>query len=780
MALWGAMSFLDAVLLTAATWVAVSTVLLVLAGRRRAGLAWRVVAAGGAASASVAVSVVAGAGLGVALGAVVGIAVVALVLPRAWWPAGAVFFAGLAVAAGVYAAYLLRATVLMSDDPIGLLLGTALLGLALGAIALMVAGAFEMVDALCADAEPPATPPDPVRWPVVALQVPTYNEPPELVIETLRSLVGLDYPALVVQVIDNNTTDEALWRPVEEEASRLARAGHRVTFAHLPTWPGYKAGALNWGREQLPDDVEIIGVIDADYVVDRAYLRATVPHFGEPDVAFVQTPQDYRAWEESGFYRACYVGFAYFFRVGMVSRARRNSIIFAGTMGLIRRSVLDEIGGWDEATITEDAEASLRILARGYRAAYIPTSFGHGIMPLTYEGLRKQRFRWAFGGIQILRKHWRLLVPWSRTSRLTIPQRLDHLVGGLWWFNDALTFCFTLFVAAAGLALLLGSPFIVQRLSPIGVVLPLVFIALGMLRYLWAARVSTGASAGLAFGALRVNFSLSWVVALACVRGLIEDRGVFLRTPKFRGSARARVLTLVGIETALAVACLALAVVTLGRSGVVLGDRVAAGWVVAGLLGWSALIYASATAFALADPERAPLSEILRAKARLELAPRVGRAVRTRRARGGFAVAASTTLLLLFGVGLLAEADRRPVAELGSIEDTLLAPSEGRGSDEVEPPAPTPPQPTAPPPTEAVETPAPAGTPEGAPFVAAPTPTPAPAAEAGQTPPVPVPTPAPTPAPAAEQTPPVPVPTPPPAAEQTPPVPVPTPPPAAP
>ena len=133
----------------------------------------------------------------------------------------------------------------------------------------------------------------------------------------------------------------------------------------------------------------------------------------------------------------------------MVSRANRNAIIFAGTMGLIRRSVLEDVGGWDEKIITEDAEISLRVLARGHRSVYVPQAFGRGIMPLTYEALRKQRFRWAFGGIQILRRHWRTLL--GRRSGLTLGQRYDHLLGGLWWFNDALTLGFAVFVAAAAI-----------------------------------------------------------------------------------------------------------------------------------------------------------------------------------------------------------------------------------------------------------------------------------------------------------------------------------------
>jgi cellulose synthase/poly-beta-1,6-N-acetylglucosamine synthase-like glycosyltransferase len=750
---------LELALISSIIGIAALTALLVGAGRRPlAGRRWRSIAACG---------VVLAAGLGglassspvpLAYGAAV--AIVVSLTPRRWYAIGATFFAALMVATVAYAVYLVRATLILGSDALSLGLGAVLLLVELGAMGLILASAYEMVDALCApadDAVPPAAPP---RWPVVCLQVPTYNEPPELVIETIRSLVGLDYPALRVQVIDNNTTQEALWRPVEVECQRLREAGHAIDFVHLPEWPGFKAGALNWGRTHLAADVEIIGVVDADYVVQPDWLRTTVPFFIDSTVAFVQTPQDYRAWESSAFYRACYVGFAYFFRVGMVSRSHRNAIIFAGTMGLIRRRVLDEVGGWDERIITEDAEISLRVLARGYRSVYVPTAYGRGIMPLTYEGLRKQRFRWAFGGMQILRRHWRTIL--GRRSGLTVAQRYDHLIGGLWWFNDALTLGFTAFVAATAVGAAAGRPFVVQRLTALGLVLPVVLIVLNLVRYLWALRATTGASPPLALAALRVNLSLSWVIALACIRGLTQERGVFLRTPKFVGSAAIRELRLVWVETGLAAAAAVLLIVVLAQAG-----RSPAGLTLAGLLAWSVMIYGSATGFALGDPTRAPIGDGLRQKMALEVAPRIGRVARSRPARVGTAGAILASLAVVAAIA--SESGRAPIAEL-PFREVPPGPFRGPIVGAVPPPTPVPTGTSSP----ASATPAgrqpgrqtpgtgavpPGGTgPSAAPPTRPPvrpaaTPTPRP------TPPAPA-TSAPTASPTAHPTPPVPIPTP--------------------
>ncbi len=703
------------------------------------------------------------------------IGVLAMVLPRRWYAVGAWLFAALLVTTALYVAYLVRASILLGEGPVSLALGLLLLVLETGAIGMLLASAFEMVDALCGPALAPVLPADPERWPVVCLQVPTYNEPAALVIETVESLVALDYPALRVQVIDHNTTDDKLWLPVEAACERLGAEGHVVEFVHLPTWPGFKAGALNWGMAHLAADVEVVGVIDADYIVDPAWLRQTVPFFGDPVVAFVQTPQEYRAWEDSAFYAACHTGFAYFFKVGMVSRAHRNAIIFAGTMGLIRRSALDEVGGWDERIITEDAEVSLRVLARGYRGVYVPRAFGRGIMPLSYEALRKQRFRWAFGGIQILRRHGRSLL--GRGSGLTLGQRYDHLVGGLWWFNDALTLGFAAFVGTAAVGAIAGHPFVVQRLTGLGLVLPVAFLVLNLVRYLWGLGTTTGVGPALALAALRVNLSLSWVIALACFRGLTQERGVFLRTPKFVTNRSIRELGVVWVEATLSSVGLVLLVLLLLTAGFSV-----AGVTLAILLGWSLLIYGSAVGYALGDPQRAPVAEILREKARLEvLAPAVGRVARSRPARAAIAFVAA---LIAMGVVIAQEAARPPVADLpfqqvpvGPIarepspspaESHPAAPSPGASAspDGAAPAAPTvrpasgsgsgggPGTPSA----------APGGSGSGPTPGATPAPTPGPSR-----PPTPAPTPAPTPTPGPGRTPPVPVPT------KTPPVPQPTP-----
>src|SRR6266516_4363591 len=316
--------------------------------------------------------------------------------------------------------------------------------------------------------------------PMVSLHVPAHNEPPDMVIETLRSLIRLDDPRYEVILIDDNTDDESLWRPVESWCAR-----HGVKFAHLDDWPGYKSGALNYALRQLTSpEAEVIGIVDSDYQLQPGWLRRCAPAFADPWIGFVQTPQDYRGWQNARYYRRLYYSYKYFFAVSQPSRNEHDGAIFAGTMGLIRRVALDELGGWDEWVITEDAELSLRLLRAGWHGLHVDEVFGRGIMPLTFEALKGQRYRWCFGGIQILRVHWRSLLPGrsSRANHMTTGQRWAYLAGALQWYGDLLSLLFFIFLLAGAANLATGGGQLFRKLTVFLVSAVPVMVLLGLVR----------------------------------------------------------------------------------------------------------------------------------------------------------------------------------------------------------------------------------------------------------------------------------------------------------
>jgi cellulose synthase/poly-beta-1,6-N-acetylglucosamine synthase-like glycosyltransferase len=492
------------------------------------------------------------------------IAFTAIVLTRVWQPrwswVGAGLFATASLAAIAYLAYAAQLTYDNVRGPLYLVASTVLLLLEVAALTLSASYLFEIVDVLARRKEPQHHG-DPGYLPKVAIQVPAYNEPVEVVTETLNALAKLDYPDLIVQVVDNNTPDEATWRALESLCHQL---GPRFQFMHLENWPGYKAGALNEANRRLPADVELVGVVDSDYVVNPDWLRAVVDHFSDPRVAFVQTPQNYRDWADDQYLRGLYYSYQYFFEITMPCRQHRNAIIFAGTMGLIRLSVLREIGGWNSDVVTEDAEASLRMLALGYSGVYEPRAFGAGLMPLTFDGLKKQRFRWALGGMQILRLHWKQLL----VGKLTLGQKVHYLLGSVQWFGDPLMTAFTLLLLATATATAFHHQLPIRSMTGAILGLPIAFLAGGLLRAVWAMKLKTRCTWRDAIAGLQVWFALSWVVTLACVRGLLRFRTAFLRTPKQKeGEATAlQVVKSAQVELMLAAAGFAAAIAMLLRA----------------------------------------------------------------------------------------------------------------------------------------------------------------------------------------------------------------------
>jgi cellulose synthase/poly-beta-1,6-N-acetylglucosamine synthase-like glycosyltransferase len=210
--------------------------------------------------------------------------------------------------------------------------------------------------------------------PKVSIHVPIHREPVNVVSATLQKLATIDYGAFEVIVVDNNTPEQQLWRPIEALSEQL---GFR--FFHLEQWPGYKAGALNFAAKMTSADADYIAVLNADYLVKPDFLTKLTARFSNNTIAFVQAPQDYRYDHTSVYQSSCYFAYRYFFDISMAARQRMDSIIFVGTMGIIKKSVLVESGGWDEGCLTEDAEMGLRVAARGYVGTFVNSHSGRAL-----------------------------------------------------------------------------------------------------------------------------------------------------------------------------------------------------------------------------------------------------------------------------------------------------------------------------------------------------------------------------------------------------------------
>lgn len=370
----------------------------------------------------------------------------------------------------------------------------------------------------------PAAVPPQANPPKVSIHIPACREQPAVLRACLDSVAALDYPDFEVLVVVNNTPDETLWKPIEAHCRSL---GARFRFINLPQVDGFKAGALNAALARTHPDAQVIAVVDADYRVRRTWLRDLVPLFQDSAVALVQAPQHHTDHHTSAVQRMMNSEYAGFFDIGMVHRNEANAIITHGTMLLLRKGALVANGAWATDTIVEDTELGLRLLADGMVAHYTRQRYGQGILPDDTAAYAAQRQRWAYGAMQILRKHWRALLPFG--DGLTASQKWQFSTGWLTWFSDS---------AATGLAILnlAAAPFILfglLALPPTALVVP-VFVAClvtllhtGLLYYRRVTR-----SPRRIVAAAVAAMSLQFTVARAVLAGLRGRPLPFHRTPK--------------------------------------------------------------------------------------------------------------------------------------------------------------------------------------------------------------------------------------------------------
>ena len=362
--------------------------------------------------------------------------------------------------------------------------------------------------------------------PMVSVHVPAYNEPAAMMIETLDALAQLDYPRYEVIVIDNNTRDPAVWQPVRDHCAKL---GASFRFFHEDPLAGFKGGALNFALRHTDPDAEIVAVIDSDYLVDPRWLRDLAPQLTQGNVAIVQAPQDYRDAHDNAFKAMCYAEYRGFFYIGMITRNERNAIIQHGTMTMVRKSALQSVDGWAEWCITEDAELGLRIFEQGLEASYIARSYGRGLMPDTFIDFKKQRFRWAFGAVQIMRHHAGTLL--RGKGNLTSGQRYHFLAGWLPWVADSVNLLFNFAALGWSVAMILAPkhidpPLLIFSILP----LALFVFKVGKLVYLYHTRVNANTVQTIA--AALAGLGLTHTIGLAILTGFFVRSKPFFRTPK--------------------------------------------------------------------------------------------------------------------------------------------------------------------------------------------------------------------------------------------------------
>ena len=244
---------------------------------------------------------------------------------------------------------------------------------------------------------------DPLKvWPPVTVQLPIFNE--KYTIERLlHAVTRLDYPieCLQIQVLDDSTDDTyaLVARLVDEYKSQ----GINIELVHRVDRTGYKAGALNHGLKSATG--ELIAIFDADFVPKRDWLKRTVPSFQNPKLGCLQTRWGHTNQQYNSLTRAEAMGIDGHFIIEQTVRSKNGFFLnFNGTAGLWRRACIEDAGGWQWDTLTEDLDLSYRAQMRGWKFDYLPDVVVPAELPPQVEAYKKQQFRWAKGSFQVVRK----------------------------------------------------------------------------------------------------------------------------------------------------------------------------------------------------------------------------------------------------------------------------------------------------------------------------------------------------------------------------------------
>ncbi len=469
----------------------------------------------------------------VAAGAVIG----AAVGRYRWRVAGLMSFVALLSLTVGYLAYSLAVSIPRVPDG-QRWLSYILLAAETAGLGLVVIFSFYSVDAATRrrwSRTPQERPWDPDFKPKIALQVPVFNEPAEMVEQTIMHLLEQDYPRdRFVVVVADDSTDEELRNRLQRFCEK--HGAYHITRAKRH---GFKAGALNHVTNLLAPDIELIGIVDADYWVDSDFVSSLVGHFVDPEIGFLQTPQDYRNEGESFLTRQYKRAEAYFYHAIMPSRNEENTIIFCGTMGIIRRSAFNQVGGFAEDQICEDAEISVRLVAAGWNSLYVDRTYGHGLMPAVFEAYKKQFHRWAFGNVKILFSRFGMILG----SRMHRRQKLDYLVSNLHWFDGVFVATIAGILLYLGLGTVLGYDAVTHHQREL-VLLSLVPVFLLVDSVVRLHLVLSNAGHIRVRDALLVQgmwFAIKFTNLVAVLKCILGFKTPFVRTPKDPGRRLGRV-----------------------------------------------------------------------------------------------------------------------------------------------------------------------------------------------------------------------------------------------
>lgn len=240
-------------------------------------------------------------------------------------------------------------------------------------------------------------------WPFVTVQIPVYNDP--VAIRCVKKCLQFDYPKDKYEIVVADDSNDGVTTKL------LERFGDKIKLVRRNFREGFKAGALNNAMKY--SNGEIIVIFDSDFVPSKKFLKKIVsPFLQDENIAIVQSRMGFLNPDCNMITKFASTILMLFHHFICPFNDMIGTTFFCGTHGAIRRKALLEAGGWNEKSLTEDADLSIRILANGNKIKYLPYVKVSGEVPVTLDGFFKQQMRWSYGVTRAFIDNFKII--WSR------------------------------------------------------------------------------------------------------------------------------------------------------------------------------------------------------------------------------------------------------------------------------------------------------------------------------------------------------------------------------
>jgi cellulose synthase/poly-beta-1,6-N-acetylglucosamine synthase-like glycosyltransferase len=384
------------------------------------------------------------------------------------------------------------------------------------------------------------TPPQPLAresLPLVTIQLPLYNEP--YVAERLiDNIVAMEYPPdrFEVQILDDSTDDTT--GLCEQKAAHYRDQGFDIRVIHRTDRSGYKAGALAAGLLQAKG--EFVAIFDADFLPDKQFLQNTLPYFQNEKVGVVQTRWTHLNEDFSLFTKLQALQLNVHFTIEQMGRkAGQHFLQFNGTAGIWRKRAIDDAGGWQADTLTEDLDLSFRAQLKSWEIVYLEAVEAPAELPAEMNGIRSQQFRWMKGGAENARRLFSTILK-SDLKLTTKLHAMAHLA-------NSTIFVAVLMIALTSVALLpvldnlqVDTRFLgASLLGLVGVATVYFYANINLLPRPLSFR-SILALIGYFPLLLIMSMGLSFHNSMAVIEGYLGIKSSFVRTPKYNIVGRIR------------------------------------------------------------------------------------------------------------------------------------------------------------------------------------------------------------------------------------------------